>query len=330
MSDDQRTTILAELAKHTGRRVSWRFIKQTGQFIPGIERFHNLITGIFKPSWSAYALAVTMAIGSPYEKKDDVLYLDDGRWLMTYSPRSADATSNRNRALSDNRALLKCQEDRVPIGVFQQLTDKTDRQRSSTYLVLGLALVTAYDPKADVFILESADFATVERVTTAIREEAVRYEVQLYAQVTNAFRAFSPDEPAWYETLRLKRQSAFSRIILNEYGFTCAVCEMRCRLGDLTEATAAHIVPKQSRGTDDPRNGIALCRTHHWAFDQGIFTIGRDYTLEISPVLAHADTHHFDLTEMRGKTILLPGNDSLRPHPIALDWHHEHVFRHAG
>ncbi|RMD95972.1 MAG: hypothetical protein D6816_19565, partial [Bacteroidetes bacterium] len=88
MSIEIRNAILVELAKHTGKRVSWRFIKQTSKFIPSLDRFHNLITGIYKPAWSDYALSIVIKLGSPYEHKDEVLFLDDGRWLMTYSPRA--------------------------------------------------------------------------------------------------------------------------------------------------------------------------------------------------------------------------------------------------
>jgi hypothetical protein len=40
---------------------------------------------------------------------------------------------------------------------------------------------------------------------------------------------------------------------------------------------AAHIVPKNKNGTDDPRNGLTLCRAHHWAFDAGLFTPSNEF-----------------------------------------------------
>ena len=77
-----------------------------------------------------------MKLTSPYIHKDEVIILEDGRWLMTYSPRAG------GLALSDNRALVKCMEARIPLGVFKQLTNKTDRYHGSTYHVLGLGLIT--------------------------------------------------------------------------------------------------------------------------------------------------------------------------------------------
>lgn len=133
-------------------------------FIPGIVRFHNLITGIYKPTWSEYALSIVMKLSSPYEHKDEIVFLEDARWLMTYSPRAG------GLGLSDNRALVRCMDERVPLGVFKQLTDKTDRRHGSTYRVLGLGLITGYDANADVFILESADRTALETVrSTTLR-----------------------------------------------------------------------------------------------------------------------------------------------------------------
>ena len=49
---------------------------------------------------------------------------------------------------------------------------------------------------------------------------------------------------------------------------TCACYEI-----DFTELLeAAHIVPDANDGTDYPSNGIALCPTHHSAFDRHYFT----------------------------------------------------------
>jgi hypothetical protein len=321
MPEEEHYAILVEIAKHTGKRVSWRFIKQTAKFIPNIERFHNLITGIYKPAWSNHALSIAIRISSPYEDKDEVIFLEDGRWLMTYSPRSG------GFEIADNRALVKCIEDRLPIGVFRQLTDKTDRKHGSTYRVLGLGLITSYDANADVFIIESADRSALERITSIITDEDLRYEIQLYSEVMNAFQPFVKEQNVTYTTTMPKRDKAFRDVVIREYDYTCAICEMRFRLGNLIEATAAHIVPKRKNGTDDPRNGLSLCRTHHWAFDTGIFSLSDDYEILLSPSVKRAESQNFALLEMKDKPILLPSNEILQPHPNALQWHRENVWR---
>lgn len=321
MFDERHAAILAELARYTGQRVSWRFIKQTSEFIPQIDRFHNLITGIFKPVWSEYALSIVISLQNPYEHKDEVIFLEDGRWLMTYSPRVG------GLRIPDNRALMRCMSDAVPLGVFKQLTDKTDKLYGSTYQVLGLGIITNYDAGADVFVVESANHTAIEKVTGVIKEEAVRYEVQLYAQLTNEFRPFIAEETVTYTISAPKRSEGFRRVVLQEYAYTCAVCGAKFRLDNLVEATAAHIVPKHQQGTDDPRNGLSLCHTHHWAFDNGIFTLSDEYTILLSSVVQQAETSQFELVNMAGHPMLLPAHEMVKPHPDALQWHRDHVWK---
>lgn len=318
MAEDKRNTVLTELVKHTGKQVPWQFIKRTSQYIPRIERFHNLITGIFKPAWSEYALSIVIRTSSPYENKDEVIFLDDGRWLMTYSPRSG------GLQIADNRALVKCMDEHTPVGVFRQLTDKNNRKHGSTYRVLGLGLITNYDASADVFYIESADQSTLEIVTNTISDEDTRYELQLYAQIMNRFQPFVREDSVTYTTTGVRRDKAFREIVVREYDFTCAVCGLKFRWDKVVEATAAHIVPKHKHGTDDPRNGLSLCHTHHWAFDEGVFSLSNNYEVLLNQSVSESNNRNFALLEMHGQSILLPANETLYPHPQAIEWHRDH------
>merc|ERR1711991_219475 len=55
--------------------------------------------------------------------------------------------------------------------------------------------------------------------------------------------------------------------VLTEYGSKCAVCNIKIK--ELIHA--AHICGIEDGGTDDWRNGLPLCGTHHLAFDQNLF-----------------------------------------------------------
>ncbi|MDE3090599.1 MAG: hypothetical protein KGJ80_14570, partial [Chloroflexota bacterium] len=208
MADENRNRILAELAKHTGKQVSAAFLSRTKEFVPSIDRFHHLISGIYRPAGSEYALSIVTKLSSPYEKKDEVVFTSDGRWLMTYAPRSG------GLALPDNRALVKCMEDREPLGVFQQMTEHKGARGGSTYRILGLGLVTNYDAKSDVFIIESVDTNALEQVTRTIADEKARYEVQLYAQLTNQFKPFAQTEIVSRTVDAPKRDAAFREVVL--------------------------------------------------------------------------------------------------------------------
>jgi len=321
IDDTQRSKILSKLARYTGRIVPWDFIKKTDRYVTGIDRFHNLITGIYKPAWSEYALSIIMKNKSPYDRKDEYVFLDDGRWLMTYAPRSG------GLSISDNKALIKCMSDHLPVGVFIQLTDKTNRDHGATYRVLGLGSITNYDAKADVFYIEAVEHKVLENITNVLPDPVERYQTQLYAQLTNDFRPTIQEEKATYNVTTYKRDIAFRKMILKEYDFTCSICEMKFHIGDLVEAQAAHIVPKRQSGTDDPRNGISLCRTHHWAFDSGIFSLSNDYRVQLSHIAKKANSNKFNLLDFSEKQVTLPQNNLLHPHPVALAWHRQNIWQ---
>jgi hypothetical protein len=68
-------------------------------------------------------------------------------------------------------------------------------------------------------------------------------------------------------------QQRFRFYVMSRYGNKCAVCDIRHP--DLL--TAAHICGKSERGSDDWRNGIPLCSTHHNAFDGYLFGVGHEF-----------------------------------------------------
>jgi hypothetical protein len=318
MSIDRRNKILAELARYTGRVMPAAFLRNTSDYIPGVDRVHPLMSGIYKPAWSEYALCIKMAPGSPYERKDEVVFLDDGRWLMTYSPRSGGLD------ISDNRALMRCVDDHAPLAVIQQVTDKT---KGSTYRILGLGTITGFDAGRDVFLVESASLLALAQVSAAIEDEKQRYEVVLYAELTNEFRPFMQEDRVSYVTSLPKRDEAFREVLLTEYDYTCAICGMKFVVDRLHEAQAGHIVPKNKNGTDDPRNGLTLCRAHHWAFDAGLFTLASDYTVVVSPLVERADSRKFEMASLAGQALHRPQREVILPHSTAIEWHQSNVFR---
>lgn len=122
-------------------------------------------------------------------------------------------------------------------------------------------------------------------------------------------------------TKRIARSQAFSRRVLPIYEFRCAVCGHAHAAGNgSTEAEAAHIVPRGLKGADDARNGIALCRSHHWAFDKGLFGVQPDRRIILRPE-ATAEARNAHLLSHAGSSIREPMIAALRPAPNALEWH---------
>jgi Predicted restriction endonuclease len=81
----------------------------------------------------------------------------------------------------------------------------------------------------------------------------------------------------------------------------------------LYEAQAAHIYAKQYNGKDDPRNGICLCRMHHWALDVGWIAISDDYFVLVKPTLPQEESYDF-IRSFSGRQITLPLDKRCNPH----------------
>jgi hypothetical protein len=132
------------------------------------------------------------------------------------------------------------------------------------------------------------------------------------------------------------RARSFRQAIIETYGFSCCICGLKINSPNSLswEVEAAHIVPHGLHGKDDVWNGVALCRLHHWAFDVGWFSLSNNYRVLISSRIEDIPDNlgkigNFDFFRKSldtSRTMILPQNDSLRPHINALEWHREHIF----
>jgi len=96
---------------------------------------------------------------------------------------------------------------------------------------------------------------------------------------------------------------------LKQYGIECAVCDIRQEV----LLDAAHICSVEHGGSDDPRNGLVFCLTHHRAFDKGLFGIDPEtLRIEVRPPI-------------RSRSELAITRESIahlrkHPHRVALRW----------
>jgi putative restriction endonuclease len=118
------------------------------------------------------------------------------------------------------------------------------------------------------------------------------------------------------------RHALFPKVVKDLYNEACAICGLNARTevrGGVVDA--AHIMPFAEFHNDDPRNGIALCKNHHWGFDCGWFAISDDYKTVVSPQLQNRLPY---ITP--GVTLLLPSQIQYAPATDALRWHRSHKF----
>jgi hypothetical protein len=154
-------------------------------------------------------------------------------------------------------------------------------------------------------------------------QAAVRDEVATLQQQSDQPepQLFSTDERAISIVSLTPRSEAFRISIRNLYNNRCAMCGLGLHAPDgQPEVEAAHIFPKRLGASDDLRNGICLCRLHHWAFDCGWITIADDLTILVRNDLPRS-ADYSALASLAGKSIRLPADVRYRPHPLFLAEH---------
>jgi putative restriction endonuclease len=117
------------------------------------------------------------------------------------------------------------------------------------------------------------------------------------------------------------RSAAFRRIVTEAYDYRCAASGWRIILPDSTVLVeAAHLVPYAESHDDDPRNGIALTPSFHWALDKNIIAPGPDYKWHVSRLLDDRLPDNRPLLELAGKPLILPRDKAYWPREDALRW----------
>jgi len=125
---------------------------------------------------------------------------------------------------------------------------------------------------------------------------------------------------------RIARSRAFRSLVRSAYNQRCAMCGggLVNSLGK-SEVEAAHIIGRGAKGSDDVRNGLALCRAHHWAFDQGMVCVNANHHIVVKPEALDL-AENLPLQAIDGKPLRVPSNVSFSAHPDALAWHRANVF----
>jgi putative restriction endonuclease len=83
------------------------------------------------------------------------------------------------------------------------------------------------------------------------------------------------------------RVQGFRRIVTKAYDHRCALCGVRIITPEQhTVVDAAHIVPWSRNKNYDIRNGMALCKLCHWAFDEGMMGVSDNYEVITSRQIA--------------------------------------------
>lgn len=322
MSNDldatSRKIILQRILPYLGKVVPASFLQKTADVLPGIDRLHNLIEGIFKPAGARYALSIASMLKNPYA--DRLQHNSNRSWFFDYSPKDGPLDS------AVNSSLFNCMRENEPVLVLKQLSDKTSAN-GTRYRILGLGLLEGFDQNARLFKIRGLQIEEIHEylgIGMVMKDDLIDTAIELEA--LEAWSPFEDPNRVLYRVNAQVRDRHFRQIVLRNYDSTCAVTGQQFELNSLTEAQAAHIISKDKRGTDNPKNGLAMNRSVHWAFDAGIFTITDQFEVRIHPKAKSAKVRNFPLFEMDRRQIHLPKEQFFYPHPQALQWHQDKVF----
>ncbi|HVX42986.1 MAG TPA: HNH endonuclease signature motif containing protein [Mycobacteriales bacterium] len=242
--------------------------------------------GIRKPAELSAALSIrTVYTPASRERPYEDEMGSDG--LLRYKWRGDDAEHPENRAL---RAAM---ERQLPLLWF---------------FGVGPAV---YKPIYPVYLLWEAR----ERHEFVIDPDVARGLVNQESRMEEHIRRYIVRE-----TKQRLHQPVFRASVLRAYETRCAVCALHHSV----LLDAAHIVPdREEDGIPAVRNGLALCKIHHAAYDSHILGVRPDLVVQIrrdlleeidGPMLQHG------LQERHGQPLMaVPRSRSEKPDPQLLD-----------
>ena len=126
----------------------------------------------------------------------------------------------------------------------------------------------------------------------------------------------------------LARDVEFRRSVLRAYEYRCAFCGFDGRLDDTPVGLeAAHVRWHRFRGPARRENGLALCSSHHKAFDMGALGLDDNLRLLVSVRLNGGNRTQALLGSLAGKRMRVPLRGQPAPAIQHVRWHRSNVFK---
>lgn len=219
-----------------------------------------------------------------------------------------------------NSALIDAVSSDIPVHFFYQQSSNGEWEYQGLVEVLGYEFEERGGRQVLAFTMEHQHEKGPE--TAEPSQETVETERTQLENALDEGPRLTEDEEEYTEARRRARDSAFSELVREAYGGTCAICGSSRETPDGNqEVEAAHIYPKQEGGADDVRNGIALCKLHHWAFDTGWLAISDEYEILVQDEPDRDG--YYEFKQLEGDTLHLPDTGEAKPHRKFLEQHRE-------
>jgi len=254
------------------------------QFVTGGERiFLKGQQGIFKPAELTDPLSITSTIDSPYTADP----IEGSRVMYDFAPGS--------------EGLKRCSELELPLIYFLQVK----RKPSPEYVIFAPVFVVGWDEESRRFLIDLSEQKPGEVPSRPATTRQLTLPAVRTPESPMEIRELSRSYVITTVQRRL-HHARFRNAILKAYRERCAVCGLRVRA--LLDAVS---VGEGSSVSD----GIALCATHHRAFDAHILRFDSDYKIHIDL----ADRFHAGegerlmLLSFDGKKLDLPADEDQWP-----------------
>ena len=259
--------LIARISPEHQRRLAW-FEEHQSEVSPapapleGGLRLVSAPKGIYKPADLPYALSIKIKLDSPYADGVPVP-TPGGGWLLSYHQENPDPAVRDT--MFTNRGLMRCIDDRVPVGV---LRERAPASHHSRYDVLGLALpvrwsdgrfyfeslnpkaVPVVDPVSDVLeAMASAEVDQEEEAAAGALDDDYDARLRVYQQI-----------------VARRGQAGFRAALLAAYQERCAVTGFDA----VVALEGAHLRPYRGPESNDVTNGLLLRADIHTLLDLGL------------------------------------------------------------
>ncbi|AEH38176.1 HNH endonuclease [Halopiger xanaduensis] len=249
--------------------------------------------------------------------REDGPYADDlADERFTYIGEGLPEKGDQRRTAANNALVEQAERSTVPVYFFYHPADRDDLRYEGLVDVVDAEYVSRDGRMVYEFTMERLDLehpAAFQTLAASVTDEA--------DDDTEEPALTDADED--YTTVQRRvRSSAFRSEVKSAYEHRCAICGAARKAPDGTrDIEAAHIYPKRENGRDTIRNGLALCRLHHWAFDAGWLAISDDYRVLVAdrPNLEGYE----EFAALENEALKLPTDENKRPHAAFLAAHRE-------
>jgi len=237
------------------------------------------------------ALGQTSSIAFPFSRLDREPF-----WELVPQPGTTITPAIINNTSSVSYLRKHALGAKLEEGLFQIMQSGEGREALREAL-----LQSCFSPEAQTLLREQSITNRDAFDYSRILEE--KAHLPLVKEVVEAAE-YRPDA----------RDQGFRRIVVRSYDHRCALCGIRIVTPDgHTVVEAAHIVPWSKSRNDDIRNGMALCGTCHWGFDEGMLGVSDNYTVITSRSIGTDPNFPGLLLTLSGRGIIPPACRDLWP-----------------